>query len=214
MIRRICHRVGLLIALLIPLLVTVGPAAAGTPCGGQGENCCPGDSCESGLACQPSGGGSECVPCGEFGQPCCGGECDNAGLACVDGTCDDCGGPGLGCCAGEPECAEEFICSGMDCVQCGQEAGQPCCDEGSEDECREGLLCDAAICEACGDIGLQCCAGDTCPEDGTCVSGTCQGDAAPAVIGAPAISGIGLALMAIAIVTVGVFGVRRRRAAR
>jgi hypothetical protein len=209
---RTCVQVGLLVALL------AAPAAAQCGgqdgCGGQDEFCCPGDCCKTAdLACVPAmGGGSKCVPCGADSQPCCDGECANSGLACVGGTCGTCGGPGLDCCPGSPSCAENSICSGTECIQCGQEAGQPCCDDNSEDECREGLLCSGSLCEACGNIGLQCCANDTCPENGTCINGTCQSSPTQAGGAAPAMSSAGLVLIAILLVGIGAFGVRRRRA--
>ena len=211
---RHCLRVIGIIAACIPLLLAPGPVAAGGGCGGEGQFCCPGDSCSAGLECVPAmSGGSICVGCGGAGEPCCDDQCDTAGLACVGGVCGDCGATGLGCCDGSPSCAENFICTGADCVQCGQEAGQPCCDEGSENPCREGLTCGGAQCEACGSIGLQCCDNDTCPDEGTCINGTCQSDAAPAVVGAPMIHGPGLAVMAMLIAAIGVFGLRHRRAA-
>jgi hypothetical protein len=157
-------------------------------------------------------GGFVCLPCGGDEQPCCDDDCGK-GLACINEVCtDECGAPTLGCCDGTPACAEGFICSGQDCAACGQEAGQPCCDENSEDECREGLLCDASLCESCGEIGIQCCANATCPGDGTCINGTCEGAAA---IGstAPTMGGIGMATMAVFLTAIGALGMRRRRKA-
>lgn len=202
------------LAAILLVVLSVAPAAAGTECGGQDQFCCQFDTCEAGLACVPAmGGGSVCVPCGAFGEPCCGGECDNAGLACVNDICDDCGGLGLDCCDGTPSCAEDLICDGMDCVQCGQEAGQPCCGDGSEDQCREGLLCDGTVCEACGSIGLQCCDNDTCPDEGTCIEGTCQSNIPPLSSPAPTMGGTGLALTGILLAAIGLFRLSRRRAA-
>ena len=95
---------------LIALLVA--PATASEDCGGLGDFCCPGDSCNSAdLRCTPdddcnenldkSGGGAQgcgsiCVPCGGLNEPCCLDGCDNSGLACVDDVCRDCGATGLG----------------------------------------------------------------------------------------------------------------------
>ena len=121
---------------------------------------------------------------------------------------------GLGCCDGSPSCADGFICENMDCVPCGQAAGQPCCGEGSEDQCREGLLCNGQACEACGDIGLQCCANDTCPEEGNCMNGTCQGGAASTTAPAPTMGSGGLVLTAILLLGIGAFRTHRSKRSR
>jgi len=205
---RMLLQAGLLLVLL------VARAGAGPTCGGPNQFCCPGDQCQSGLACvEAMGGGTQCVPCGGTDGPCCvgGTPCTGQGLACVDGTCKTCGATGLGCCDSTPSCAEGYICQNMDCARCGQEAGQPCCGEGSEDQCREGLLCNGQLCKACGDIGLQCCANDTCPEDGMCINGTCHAGPASATAPAPTMGSAGLALTAMFLVGIGAFRTRRSK---
>ncbi len=63
----------------------------GVPCGGLGEACCNGSSCEGAFSCfrgvctTPTDAGAVC---GRAGQPCCANSCF-AGATCVGGTCVD-----------------------------------------------------------------------------------------------------------------------------
>jgi hypothetical protein len=126
----------------------------GTPppppsCGADGQGCCGGTSCNTGLECQ----GGTChpppppPPCGGDGQGCCGSSC-NAGLECQGGTCHPppppppCGGAGQGCCGGSA--------------------------------CTPGLVCSGGACTACGGLGQLCCAGGGCGGGTTCIGSTCR----------------------------------------
>lgn len=94
-------------------------------CGGDGDLCCAGDSCSTGLTCESG----RCRGCGGSGEACCGGlTCDGA-LVCSAGMCSPCGGRGQPCCGSS--CGASLVCvgpaAGRTC-QCGL-PGQPCCSD-------------------------------------------------------------------------------------
>lgn len=117
-----------------------GPTGTCQACGGSGEPCCAGRSCDDPMATTCDG--TTCVACGGAGEPCCaaGPACRSmltcAGDRCLppDGTrggrcrftfnpCDDfawcdpvrqicqpCGGAGEGCCLLAPRCMTGLSC--------------------------------------------------------------------------------------------------------
>lgn len=105
-------------------------------CGGSGEYCCSGNSCDVGLTCNSG----RCGSCGGLNEICCGTTC-NAGLRC-DGDnsrCTDCGGRNQMCCPGATPC-EGMPCTGGQCL-CGG-LNQPCCPDNLPGAvCNSGLRC-------------------------------------------------------------------------
>jgi hypothetical protein len=56
-----------------------------TTCGGAGQPCCYGSSCNEGLRCNSN---NICRrPCGGLGEPCCSNSVCNTGLGCYSGVC-------------------------------------------------------------------------------------------------------------------------------
>ena len=89
------------------------------PCGGVGQPCCEGETCDSRrlLCTGPPAAGGVCVACGEVGQPCC---------DCLLG----CGSQlGRSCVEGEVTCG-----ANSQCQRCGH-LNEPCCD------CNGGVSC-------------------------------------------------------------------------
>ena len=152
-------------------------------CGAITEPCCPGDTCEAGLECDPDT--DTCVEpdpeCGAVGQECCDGDptCDPGGI-CVDNDCVACGDLGEPCCDNETCNTTDLTCSeGGTCIECGL-IGLPCCEPGEGDFCEEGAVCDPSegpdgTCVACGGRGQLCCEeGDECDNPLICLAnGTC-----------------------------------------
>jgi hypothetical protein len=98
-------------------------------CGGAGQPCCAGSSCNAGC-CVPAlqGGGDTCVA---VGMPCFG----MGNRMCMgNGACGDCGAIGEGCCFGGACTAGQSACRMGACVGCGGK-GQPCC---ANDFCANG----------------------------------------------------------------------------
>jgi hypothetical protein len=122
-----------------PGAVCSGAITGGTceACGGDGEPCCAGQSCDSPDACcagdmcvadgdacpddagMCAGGGCEDGACGIIGGPCC-----DTGLGCTESfsicgpgtTCIPCGGLDQPCCGGE--CASPYECGGFGTGTC------------------------------------------------------------------------------------------------
>jgi len=146
---------------LAGLLNVVDAAQA---CGMPGMQCCQGEACFAGAACNPQGYCIDpTVSCGQQGQTCCA-----QGMACVgalvcDGSiCDtSCGDTGQACCAGTPSCNKgSDKCIGGSCQACG-EVGEQCCPGPS---CTEvDAICDNTNhCVGCGSTGQLCCDNDIC----------------------------------------------------
>jgi hypothetical protein len=152
-------------------------------CGGNGEACCSGNQCESGLAC--SDGFCGCTPnctdkCGGASNGCggtCNGSCGN-GQVCSNQSCVACGGDGQTCCGGN-SCESGLQCSGGVCGCTPSCTGK--CDGASNGcggfcngSCNSGQVCSSQSCVACGDVGQACCSGNTCNSSNVCQNGTCQ----------------------------------------
>jgi len=91
-------------------------------CGGDGEDCCNGTSCNEGLRCEMS----SCSPIPPPPPP------------------DPCGGAGQPCCAATA-CNAGFVCTAAKCIACGSYQ-QPCCPGGG---CRSATACVDGSCRAC-----------------------------------------------------------------
>jgi hypothetical protein len=119
--------------------------------------CGPGNTCDSGLACQ----NSYCVECGGIDQPCCGDKKCGDDLACFRGTCVECGKTNNPCCLSEPFCAlggstglDRAECQQEICTECGAN-GRAACVEAPF--CNEGHLLNNGICYRCGGFNQPCC---------------------------------------------------------
>src|SRR5439155_1241573 len=143
-------------------------------CGSAGQQCCLGNSCQTGLDCAGAVGNNRgiCTPCGGDGQQCCGG---------ANGTC----AAGLGC-DNPPGIGMPSTCKAFGAV------GAACCGGAV---CQMGGICIGSVngmggmCQHCGAMGERCCGGVNAPN--TCVAGlSCQGQGATqACLTAPAIGG-------------------------
>lgn len=98
-------------------------------CGGAGQTCCVGGTCNSGLACNANG---ICRTCGGSGNICCSGNTCSAGLVCTNGRCSApttaCGGYNQTCCAGGTCNRADLACNPNtnQCIPCGY-YGEYCC---------------------------------------------------------------------------------------
>jgi hypothetical protein len=146
------------------------PAAGSTwacrACGQNGEQCCPGFSCETGYICANQGDAFACIPntpCGGYGEPCCMNDqpC-GARLACISlgagapRSCQPCGGPAQACCGSvgaDNACFADpnfnLVCAisplpndNPSCQLCGG-ANQPCCLNAGVATCVAGFTCQA-----------------------------------------------------------------------
>ena len=105
-----------------------GAAVTCVVCGGSGQRCCGGATCDSGLICGGGGNGvaRTCQACGGSGQACCptangatgptcgaGFDCVAAGLGGA-GTCQACGSTGVRCC-GNGAIAARTCNAGLTC---------------------------------------------------------------------------------------------------
>ncbi len=155
--------------------------AGGAACGGPGQPCCAGGSCDNGGCCMAAGldRTRRCAPAGSV--------CSNDNI-CIQGTCGSCGGPGQECCANSNCTAPRTLCASQGglfrCTPCGG-TDQACCpgQPGYPPVCTAvGTGCSAqGICEACGPEGKTCC------DTGTpCVAATaCAADKLCRRCGAP-----------------------------
>lgn len=141
-------------------------------CGNNGQQCCAGATCASGLVCLGGICRNPLTLCGASGQNCCpGGGCD-AGLVCNQfNVCRrPCGDLNQACCTGGT-CSTGLTCVNGTCVTppppCGM-AGQPCCNGR---QCGGALNCLNNTCMPCGFLGLNCCFDGAF---GTCFQGTCN----------------------------------------
>lgn len=172
-------------AVAVVVCIGCGSEKGGTTCGGLGQVCCAGRTCNAGTC----NGGDQgvCADCGQPGQVCCdldtcggggccinnictgdGSTCPTLGGACTNGSCGGgtCGAAGQPCCMGECT-AGAVTCVVGACATCGG-PGEPCCEN---TECGPDLACDNGACRACGGLGEPCCPGDSC------LAGCCdQGD--------------------------------------
>jgi len=147
-----------------------------TPCGLDGSECGDSDDCCSGLC----GDGICTTPCSGDGAACganadcCSGTCENGTCAAACGEASSACGVGNDCCSG--------ICGGTtgtcvaDCTVGPELGGSECsrdldCCTGS---CIYGLCFVGTPCalpgEPCDQLGLDCCFGDICTDDGQCVA--------------------------------------------
>ena len=56
------------------------------PCGADGQNCCSGNTCNTGLGCaNPNTGPNVCMNCGAVGGACCAGNVCQTGGVCGAG---------------------------------------------------------------------------------------------------------------------------------
>jgi hypothetical protein len=129
-----------------------------TPCGAEGEACCPGtDSCDGALQCIDS----TCAKCGQPGQACCAPTATN-----LDG------------CVGPLNVCQNGACSGMTCGL----LNEACCPTvpgtaGVGACSATGTYCISGACKSCGGLNEPCCpAGTTtCSVRGAaCMAGTCK----------------------------------------
>jgi hypothetical protein len=95
------------------LLVACTGNGIGKLCGGPGQPCCVGNTCESGAQCNLS----RCQACGAVGQPCCGDSCASARAICDGTTCRPCGAVGESCCA-SAVCSDDLACRGTCAQRC------------------------------------------------------------------------------------------------
>lgn len=150
------------------------------PCGGMGQECCDGLSCNEeedtdggvvDLVCdeeQVCAVPAEIVidqsrGCGEDLEMCCDGGCNSSVSVCKDGVCVSgypCSTPGDTCCE-EGMCLGAWLqCEDMVCNNCGGE-GQRCCS-GSDAPCSgDNMECEDGVCvqhkDDCSSPGDTCC---------------------------------------------------------
>src|SRR4029079_13034801 len=115
------------------------------PCGANNQQCCAGNTCNTGLGCaNPATGPNICMMCGAAGMACCAGDICQSGAVCQNGVD---GGASM-------------------CAACGDNA-QPCCPGGGGNgTCNTGFACinppganTPAACQPCGANGQACCGG-------------------------------------------------------
>ncbi len=135
----------------------------GMACGAQGQPCCGGNACNTGLACS----GGTCQPCGGNGQACCPGNVCNFPETCSGGTCtctpNTCP---PGACGTMPD-----GCGGtLNCGSC--TPPQTCGGGGVPNQCGcMGTVCQPGMCgtmpDGCGGM-IDC---GSCPAPQTCGGG-------------------------------------------
>jgi len=151
-------------------------------CGNAGQSCCD-NQCSRENICS----GGICVACSKDNQPPCsdgcyygyeliGGTCKKEcsyGQMRVGGICQDCGGLNEPCCS-DSKCDYSKVCKNNVCVNCGSEAGQPCCL--GETKCLSfpTTTCINDVCQYCGRTGEICCEGNKCNAGQICKNGVCE----------------------------------------
>jgi len=129
--------------------------------------------------CQECGGDNQ-IPCEDnkcdYGYELINGNCvKECGYSQIriSGTCTDCGGLNEPCCS-DNECDYGKICKNSVCVNCGREAGQPCCTGEYKCSSYPTTMCVNDVCEYCGREGEQCCENNKCNSGNICKSDKCE----------------------------------------
>ena len=129
--------------------------------------------------CQECGGDNQ-IPCEDnkcdYGYELINGKCIKEcgyNQIRISGTCTDCGGLNEPCCS-DSECDYGKVCKNSICVNCGEEAGQPCCSGEYKCSSYPTTMCVNDVCEYCGREGEQCCENNKCNSGNICKSGKCE----------------------------------------
>jgi hypothetical protein len=143
-------------------------------CGGSGQLCCGGSSCNGGFNC---GGNGRCAACGGSNQPCCAsGNACQSNLTCGAGNTCQCGGIGQACCGGSACTDDGNSCNGSEvCLGTCQHQYPVICT--ALDLCHNVGTCQPSTgtCTNPAKTGGTCNDGDPCSQNDSCQSGTCQG---------------------------------------